>query len=95
MLAATAATAMLVAGGPATAAIYTLTYEGVVASGYDTGTFGVIGDLAGYRYTAVFNVDTATSGATRTGFPGFDNLFGTMAASPVLATLTINAITRS
>lgn len=95
MLAATAAMALLAAATQAAAATYTLTYEGLVTSGMDTGTFGVIGDLAGYRYTAVFTVDTATPGASVTSFPGFANIYGEGAASPVFATLTINAITRS
>jgi len=95
LFAAAAAVGLLTAAAPASAAVYTLTYQGTVTSGFDTGTFGIIGDLAGQHYTAVYTIDTGTPGATLGGFPGFASLTGQGAASPVKATLTINAITQS
>jgi len=86
---------LLAAATPATAAIYTFTYEGVVASGFDTGTFGIVGDLAGQRYTAVYTVDTATPGADLLFLDtGYSALIGSNGVSPVRAALTINAVTR-
>lgn len=95
LLAAAFAAGALATGGPAAAAKYVLTYQGVVASGFDSGLFGIVGDLAGQDFTAVYTIDTATPGATLLTGAGTSDLRGSGAASPVSATLTINGVTRT
>lgn len=84
--AAIAAVGFLLGAGSASAAVYTITYSGVIVSGYDhggsrygqntggafegPGVFGVNGDLANYGFTAVFTVDTGHPGATLVDPPG-------------------------
>ncbi|MFZ5720922.1 MAG: PEPxxWA-CTERM sorting domain-containing protein [Pseudomonadota bacterium] len=93
-LAAACAAGLLSFAAPASADVFTLTYQGVVSEGWDYGRFGVNGDLTGFAYTAVYTIDTATPGATGSGFPGFSSLGGAGPANPTKsALLTINGIT--
>lgn len=78
--------ALLLAGSAAEAAKYRLTFRGTVASGSDTGLFGVPGSLAGERFAATYTYDTLVG--DRHTVPGVsDHVF------PVLASLTIKGTT--
>jgi hypothetical protein len=85
------AAAMAIAA-PAAAAPATVTVTGTVMSGFDVaGTFGTAGaNLAGQAFSAIFTVD-AKFGSTTTGSATSAVVFGSGAASPVSAALTIGA----
>jgi len=86
--------------GAAQAATYLLTFTGIVStSGAFTDGAGIFGqagaDLAGLGYTQVFTINIPTPGAgIYTGFDGLPaGIEGNYEASPVIGSLTVNAIT--
>lgn len=97
------AAAMLTAH-PATAAIYTVTFEGTVTSGVDLSqTFRPGLPRGGYAFDgsqtfkAVFTIDDTTPGAfdfTSGAWQPVSTIFGSGAANPIVsASLTINGVT--
>ena len=74
---------------PASATVYSLTYQGFVVSALDTtGEFGAGANLIGQAFTALVTYDDAKLGATYTGGVYYDDYRGDGAANPVNAYCT-------
>jgi len=100
LAATTLAAASLIAGSSASAAVYVVTYSGIVSGSYDkSGLFGGTagGNLDGDSFVATVTYDTGVG--TRVSVPGVsDEVYGGTnygVGSPVSATLEINHITQS